>query len=88
MSLRGNVQTRLGKLDAGEFDAIILATSGLQRLELEARITAEMDAETCLPACGQGALGISATCRTRRFLRCSSRWPMKAPAVACWPSAP
>ncbi|WP_106476529.1 hydroxymethylbilane synthase [Phytohalomonas tamaricis] len=58
ISLRGNVQTRLGKLDAGEFDAIILATSGLQRLELTERITAELAPEISLPACGQGALGI------------------------------
>ncbi|QQK62817.1 hydroxymethylbilane synthase [Cobetia sp. cqz5-12] len=68
LSLRGNVQTRLGKLDAGEFDAIILATSGLQRLELDARITAEMDAETCLPACGQGALGIECNLQDEEIL--------------------
>jgi hydroxymethylbilane synthase len=58
LSLRGNVQTRLGKLDDGEFDAILLATSGLKRLGLESRITLELPPETCLPACGQGALGI------------------------------
>ncbi|MBS9404685.1 hydroxymethylbilane synthase [Halomonas sp. TRM85114] len=57
-SLRGNVQTRLGKLDNGEFDAILLATSGLKRLGLASRITLELPPETCLPACGQGALGI------------------------------
>ncbi|MBB1486432.1 hydroxymethylbilane synthase [Oceanospirillum sediminis] len=57
-SLRGNVQTRLGKLDAGEFDAIILATSGLQRMELDGRIRQELPAELSLPAVGQGALGI------------------------------
>lgn len=56
--LRGNLQTRLGKLDAGEYDAIILATSGLQRMGLAERISQEMPAETSLPACGQGALGI------------------------------
>lgn len=58
LSLRGNVQTRLGKLDAGEFDAIILATSGLKRLGLADRIAMELPPEICLPACGQGALGI------------------------------
>ena len=58
LNLRGNVQTRLGKLDDGEFDAIILATSGLKRLGLEARIAQALPAEICLPACGQGALGI------------------------------
>jgi hydroxymethylbilane synthase len=58
LSLRGNVQTRLRKLDDGEFDAIILATSGLKRLGLEDRIAQDMPPEVSLPACGQGALGI------------------------------
>jgi len=58
LNLRGNVQTRLGKLDAGEFDAIILATSGLKRLGLDERIAQALPPEVCLPACGQGALGI------------------------------
>ncbi|MBB3190238.1 hydroxymethylbilane synthase [Halomonas cerina] len=58
LTLRGNVQTRLGKLDDGEFDAILLATSGLRRLGLDDRITMELPPEICLPACGQGALGI------------------------------
>ncbi len=57
-TLRGNVQTRLGKLDAGEFDAIILAASGLRRLELAERIRYVMPPEESLPAVGQGALGI------------------------------
>lgn len=57
-SLRGNVQTRLAKLDAGEFDAIILATSGLIRLDMSSRIASILDRQICLPACGQGALGI------------------------------
>lgn len=57
-SLRGNVQTRLGKLDAGEFDAIILAASGLRRLGLGERIRRVMPPEDSLPAVGQGALGI------------------------------
>lgn len=56
--LRGNVQTRLGRLDDGEFDAILLATSGLVRLELEHRITQRLAPELCLPAGGQGALGL------------------------------
>lgn len=62
LNLRGNVQTRLAKLDAGEFDAIILATSGLRRLGLGERIAMELPPEISLPACGQGALGIE--CRT------------------------
>jgi len=56
--LRGNVQTRLGKLDAGEYDAIILATAGLLRLELEERIASRLPVEVSLPAIGQGAVGI------------------------------
>ncbi|RUO32658.1 hydroxymethylbilane synthase [Aliidiomarina sanyensis] len=60
--LRGNVQTRLRKLDDGEFDAIILAASGLKRLELDKRITACLPVELSLPANGQGALGIE--CRS------------------------
>jgi hydroxymethylbilane synthase len=56
--LRGNVNTRLAKLDAGEFDAIILAASGLQRLGMHDRIAAVLEPEVSLPAIGQGALGI------------------------------
>ena len=57
-SLRGNVGTRLSKLDNGEYDAIILAAAGLKRLELEARIRQPLTAEQSLPAVGQGAVGI------------------------------
>lgn len=56
--LRGNVQTRLRKLDDGVFDAIILAASGLDRLELSERITRRLPPEESLPAVGQGALGL------------------------------
>ncbi len=56
--LRGNVNTRLAKLDAGDFDAIILAASGLQRLGFGERIRAAIAPEECLPAIGQGVLGI------------------------------
>lgn len=58
VSLRGNVGTRLAKLDSGEYDAIILATSGLHRLGLHERIRHELDTAVCLPAVGQGALAI------------------------------
>ena len=61
-SLRGNVNTRLAKLDAGEFDAIILAASGLIRLGFHDRIKSTLTAEQSLPAVGQGALGLE--CRT------------------------
>lgn len=56
--LRGNVNTRLAKLDAGEYDAIILAAAGLKRLEMDHRITAFIEPEQSLPANGQGAVGI------------------------------
>ncbi|MGB7990967.1 MAG: hydroxymethylbilane synthase, partial [Candidatus Methylophosphatis roskildensis] len=59
-SLRGNLDTRLRKLDAGDYDAIILAAAGLTRLGLAARIRAMLPAEASLPAAGQGALGIEA----------------------------
>jgi hydroxymethylbilane synthase len=62
--LRGNVQTRLRKLDEGEFAAIILAAAGLKRLELHERITCLLEPEESLPAVGQGALGIE--CREDR----------------------
>jgi hydroxymethylbilane synthase len=57
-SLRGNLDTRLRKLDEGQYDAIILAAAGLTRLGLAARIRCVLSAEQSLPAAGQGALGI------------------------------
>ena len=59
-SLRGNLDTRLRKLDGGEYDAIILAAAGLQRLGLSGRIRSQIPAAQSLPAPGQGALGIEA----------------------------
>jgi hydroxymethylbilane synthase len=56
--LRGNVNTRLAKLDAGEYDAIILAAAGLMRLGFESRIRGRIAPEDSLPAIGQGAIGI------------------------------
>ena len=56
--LRGNVQTRLAKLESGEFDAIVLAAAGLRRLGLEEHIRCTLTPEQSLPAVGQGALGI------------------------------
>ena len=58
LDLRGNVDTRLRKLDEGQYEAIILAGAGLNRLGLQGRITAELDPTLMLPAIGQGALGI------------------------------
>jgi hydroxymethylbilane synthase len=57
-SLRGNVNTRLRKLDDGKFDAIILAAAGLKRLGFTKRISAVLEPEQSLPAIGQGAIGI------------------------------
>ncbi|WP_330985206.1 MULTISPECIES: hydroxymethylbilane synthase [Enterobacterales] len=57
-SLRGNVGTRLSKLDNGDYDAIILAVAGLKRLGLESRIRLALSPEQSLPAVGQGAVGI------------------------------
>ncbi len=56
--LRGNVNTRLAKLDDGDYDGIILASAGLLRLEMPERIRAFIEPEQCLPAGGQGAVGI------------------------------
>ena len=56
--LRGNVETRLAKLDRGEYDAAVLAVAGLKRLGLGARIAAALSPDEMLPAPGQGALGI------------------------------
>ena len=58
--LRGNVGTRLSKLDDGNYDAIVLASAGLKRLGLEERIRSQFDPELMLPAPGQGAVGIEA----------------------------
>jgi len=58
LNLRGNVNTRLAKLDAGDFDAVILAAAGLLRLGFAGRITTYLDTAVSLPAMGQGAVGI------------------------------
>lgn len=58
VSLRGNVGTRLAKLDAGDYDAVVLACAGLERLGLGDRIRGAIPPEQCLPAIGQGVLGI------------------------------
>lgn len=70
-SLRGNVGTRLSKLDNGDYDAIILAVAGLKRLGLENRIRQALSPEQSLPAVGQGAVGIECRLddqRTRALL--------------------
>jgi len=79
-SLRGNLDTRLRKLDEGQYDAIILAAAGLTRLGLGSRIRAVLPAEASLPAAGQGALGIEALA-TRPEV---AQWlaPLNDPATA------
>ncbi|MCP4790809.1 MAG: hydroxymethylbilane synthase [Gammaproteobacteria bacterium] len=71
LDLRGNVNTRLAKLDAGEYDAIILASAGLMRLKFEDRIRSRLSVEQSLPAGGQGAVGVECRnndARTRALL--------------------
>jgi hydroxymethylbilane synthase len=81
--LRGNVDTRLRKLDEGQYDAIILATAGLRRLGFEERISAPIEIEEMLPAVGQGALGVEARAddtETLRLLATLNHWQTR---VAC-----
>lgn len=61
LDIRGNVDTRLAKLDRGEYDAIVLAAAGLERLGLGARVTEYLDASTMVPCAGQGAIAIEVT---------------------------
>jgi hydroxymethylbilane synthase len=67
--LRGNVDTRLRRLDGGDMDAILLACAGLIRLGLESRITARLDPKTFLPAVAQGVIGIECRGADSRTLR-------------------
>lgn len=57
-TLRGNIQTRIAKMEAGEYDAIILAAAGLERMNIKENVKEIFTTEMMLPACGQGALGI------------------------------
>jgi hydroxymethylbilane synthase len=80
--LRGNVQTRLRKLDEGQYAAIILAAAGLKRLGLGERIRGIISSEDSLPAVGQGALGIE--CRADRADVIAALQPLHhAPTAAC-----
>lgn len=78
--LRGNVNTRLRKLDDGEYDAIILATAGLIRLEMKDRIRQKISAEASLPAGGQGAMGIE--CRSNDAQTIEMLIPLQHEATA------
>lgn len=80
LPLRGNVNTRLAKLDAGNYDAIILATAGLKRLGFDDRIKSRLAPEQSLPAIGQGAVGIETRVDDEEInaliapLRCPETW--------------
>jgi len=78
--LRGNVETRLAKLDRGDYAAIVLAVAGLKRLGLGARVRAVIDPEVSLPAAGQGALAIE--CRADRADLRELLAPLDDPATA------
>ena len=67
--LRGNVETRLAKLDRGEYDAVVLAVAGLVRLGLGSRIGSRLRPEESLPAPGQGALGIECVASHEKIIR-------------------
>jgi hydroxymethylbilane synthase len=82
LTLRGNVETRLAKLDRGEYEAILLAAAGLKRLGLEARIRRCLSVEESLPAPGQAALGIE--CLAARAEICALLEPLAhAASSAC-----
>jgi hydroxymethylbilane synthase len=85
LPVRGNVQSRLRKLDQGEFDALILAVAGLERLGLAGRIRQWLSVETSLPAPGQGALGIECLAADRDMLERIAA--LQDPASACTVSA-
>ncbi len=80
-ALRGNVDTRIRKLDAGGMHAIILACAGLIRLGLESRITSRIDPDICLPAVTQGVIGIE--CRRSDTHTLDLLRPLEDPATRC-----
>ena len=70
LDIRGNVETRIGKLKNGDYDAIVLARAGLERLGLEQHISYEFAIDEMLPAVGQGALGLETRCDDERVQQC------------------
>jgi hydroxymethylbilane synthase len=81
--LRGNVDTRLRKLDEGQYDAVILAAAGLRRLDLEGRISARLPPEQMLPAVGQGAIGVEIRADDSAALNVVTKLDHEATRVAC-----
>jgi len=82
MPLRGNVDTRLAKLDAGELDAIILACAGLKRLGVDRRITSILPLDDWLPALSQGAIGVESRVEDAHLALCLND-ATTAAALAC-----
>jgi len=78
--IRGNVNTRLNKLDAGDYDALVLASAGLERLGLKDRVSEYLDIEVSLPAAGQGALGVE--CCAERADLIALLQPLNDPEIA------
>jgi hydroxymethylbilane synthase len=83
IDLRGNVDTRLRKLDEGQHDALILACAGLRRLGLENRISVAVPASEMLPAVGQGALGIETRADDQTAMAAVSKLDHKFTRAAC-----
>jgi hydroxymethylbilane synthase len=81
--LRGNVDTRLRKLDEGEYDALLLACAGLRRLGLESRISASLSTDQMLPAVGQGALGVEARADDEETIAIAGALDHKFTRLAC-----
>ena len=81
--LRGNVDTRLRKLDEGQYDALVLACAGLRRLQLDGRVSAALTTEQMVPAVGQGALAIETRSNDVDTMEISSRLDHKFSRIAC-----
>jgi len=81
--LRGNVDTRLRKLDEGEYDALVLACAGLRRLGLEDRISAALSTDQILPAVGQGALGVETRSDDKETIAIAGSLDHKFTRLAC-----
>jgi hydroxymethylbilane synthase len=81
--LRGNVDTRLRKLDEGQYDAVILASAGLRRLGLDGRISARLPTEQMLPAPGQGAIGVEIRTDDSAAMNVVTKLDHEATRVAC-----
>jgi len=96
LDLRGNVDTRIEKLKRGDYDAIVLAKAGLDRLGLSANISEVLSTDVCLPAAGQGAIGIEARAEDAESLEILSalndgkraaEWKPSVPSWLVWKAA-